>query len=231
MTNRFGCSLLTALLLLLIFKRSYAGSITGEVKFVGDPPHLPSVQVTKDQDYCGETLPNEVYEIGVNKGLKNVVVFIDSAPTAAADPEKEHVLENTGCRFTPRILTMQRGEKLRVTNKDRKLHIAHSYLGEKTVFNVALPFKGTSLDVTRRLTQPGMLKVVCDTHSWMLAYIHIFDNPYFTVTDERGWFSIPNIPPGRYVLTAWHEDGGLRHQEIMVSDTDDIRATFEFTRK
>ena len=52
---------------------AYSGSITGEVRFSDDPPKLPTVKVTKDQDYCGETLPNETYVIESNGGLKNVV--------------------------------------------------------------------------------------------------------------------------------------------------------------
>ena len=52
---------------------AYSGSITGGVRFGDDPPKLSAVKVTKDQDYCGETLPNETYVIESNGGLKNVV--------------------------------------------------------------------------------------------------------------------------------------------------------------
>jgi len=52
---------------------AYSGSITGEVRFSDDPPKLPAVKVTKDQDYCGETLPSATYVIESNGGLKNVV--------------------------------------------------------------------------------------------------------------------------------------------------------------
>jgi hypothetical protein len=209
-----------------------AGSIIGEVKFVDEPPITAAVKVSKDQDYCGESLPNETYLVSSDGRLKNVVVFIDTETTTAlVDPQKENILNNTGCRYAPRILVMQKGEKLKVKNNDPKLHIPHSYHEERTVFNLSLPFRGTTIDATPRIRQTGLLKVVCDTHAWMLAYIHVFDHPYFSITDERGAFTIPNLPAGTYILKAWHEDAGLTSQEITVSENGDVRTVFEFTKK
>src|SRR4249920_4056405 len=82
----------------------HAGLIVGEVKFTEAPPRLPVIKVTKDQDYCGETLPNETYLIDSNGGLTNVVVFVESAPMGkAANLQKENFLYNDGCRYAPRI--------------------------------------------------------------------------------------------------------------------------------
>jgi len=207
---------------------AYSGSITGGVRFSDDPPKLPAVKVTKDQDYCGETLPNETYVIDSNGGLKNVVVFIESAPPGkAADTQKENFLYNEGCRYVPRVMALQRGERLRVKSNDPKLHIPHGYLGNRTVFNLSLPFKGTSIDATSRIRQPGILKVVCDTHAWMRGFVHVFDHPYFAVTDEQGAFSIPDLPAGTYMLKVWHEDGGVKSQEITVPELGEIRVNFE----
>jgi len=72
------------------------------------------------------------------------------------------------------------------------------------------------------------MKVVCDTHAWMLAYVHVFDHAFFAVTDEDGAFSIPNVAAGTYILKAWHEDAGIRSQEIIVAEQGDLRVGFEF---
>jgi len=131
----------------------HAGTITGDVKFVDSSPKLAPVKVTTDQDYCGETLPNESYLVDVNSGLKNVVVFVEAAPPAVpADPQKLNMIENTGCCYAPRIFAMQKGERLRV------------------------------------------------------GFVHVFDHPFFAVTDDKGAFSIPNVPAGTYTLKAWHEN-------------------------
>jgi hypothetical protein len=214
----------------MVLTRGYAGSVTGEVKFSGVVPKLPAVVISKDQDYCGDTLPNETYAVSTARGLRNVVMFIEAAPSTAADVRKINNLENDGCRYSPRILAMQKGERLRVTNKDPKLHIPHAYLQDKTVFMMSLPFRNVSLDATQKIREPGVMKVVCDTHAWMLAYVHVFDHAFFAVTDETGAFNIPNVPAGTYILKAWHEDAGIRSQEIIVTEQGDLRVGFEFEK-
>ncbi len=207
-------------------------TVLGEVKFTETPPKLAGVKVTKDQDYCGEVLPNDSYLIDPNGGLKNAVVFIEAAPvTTSADPQKLNVIENSGCRYVPRIHAMQKGERLRIRNNDPKLHIPHSYLQQKTVFMLSLPFKNTILEATHKIRDAGILKLVCDTHAWMLGYVHVFDHSFFAVTDDKGAFSIANVPPGTYTLKAWHEEAGTRIQEITVLEGGDVRVDFQFSNK
>lgn len=205
-----------------------AGSISGEVKFTGPPPGLPSVRVTKDQDYCGQALPNEAYVVGPGGGLKNVVISIEGSPSHLGPSERENILDNNGCRFVPRVMAMMRGEKLIIHNSDPKLHIVHSYLDKRTVFNLSLPFRGQRIEITQKIRKPGLLQVNCDTHGWMRGYIHVFDHPFFAVSDERGIFLISNIPAGKYSLKAWHEEAGVRSNEVMVAEEGEIRVQFEF---
>jgi hypothetical protein len=207
-------------------------SITGEARFSGTVPVLPAVTVSKDQDYCGESLPNEKYLIHSNGGLQNVVVYLEPAPTGfRADSGKVNAIANDGCRYFPRVTAMQKGERLRLQNNDPKLHIPHSYLGDRTVFMVSLPFKNTALEATHKIRQPGLLKLVCDTHAWMLGYVHVFEHPYFAVTDEKGAFTIQNVPAGQYRVSAWHEGAGMLSQEINVTDGAETRIAFEFSAK
>jgi hypothetical protein len=209
----------------------YAGSITGEVRFIDTAPKLAPINVTKDQDYCGQTLPNEGFLVASNGGLKNVVLFIEGTPIQGLSPQRENVIESTGCRFSPRVMAMVKGEKLIVKNSDPKLHIAHSYLDQRTVFTLSLPFRGTRLEITQKIRKPGILKVLCDTHAWMKAYIHVFDHPFFAVTDERGTFSIANIRAGQYTLKAWHEEAGIQSKEVVVPEEGEIRVSFGFAQK
>jgi len=232
MVSKILMTALAPFLVSLTFVDAHAGSIFGEVRFADALPKLPLIKASKDQDYCGETLPNETYLIVPNGGLKNVVVYIESAPVGkAADPVRENFLFNDGCRYTPHVMAFHLGEKLKVKNNDPKLHIPHGYLGERTVFNLSLPFKNTTVEATSRIRQAGMMKVVCDTHAWMLGFIHVFDHPFFAVTNDQGAFSIPDLPAGNYVLKAWHEDGGTKSQEITVPESGEIRIAFEFGRK
>jgi hypothetical protein len=208
-----------------------SGTITGEVRYNGMAPDLSPVIVSKDQDYCGELLSNDQYLIGSTGGLQNVVVFLETAPHGApADPQRVNLIENNGCRYFPRVAAMQRGERLRIQNNDPKLHIPHSYLGDRTVFMLSLPFKNTALEATHKIREAGLLKLVCDTHAWMLGYVHVFDHPYFAVSDENGAFQIRNVPAGRYTLTAWHEHAGVMTRELTVSESDEPPVMFEFPK-
>ena len=83
----------------------------------------------------------------------------------------------------------------------------------------------------RRSETPEFLNWVCDTHAWMLGFVHVFDHPFFAVTDDKGAFSIPNVPARTYTLNAWHEDAGVRSQEVIVSESGEVRVNFEFSKK
>ena len=134
-----------------------------------------------------------------------MVVFIESAPSGKqANPQPLRSTRHG----------VSKGRKTRVKSNDPKLHIPHGYLGEKTVFNLSLPFKNPTIDATSKIRQAGIMKVVCDTYGWMVGYVHVFDHPSFAVTNEQGAFSIPNLPPGNYVLRVWHENAGINSQEI-----------------
>jgi hypothetical protein len=78
-------------------------------------------------------------------------------------------------------------------------------MGKPTVFNLALPNKDQMIDITRRLTRPGVVRVLCDAHPHMNAWLVVHDSPYFALTDERGAYRIDGVPPGTYKLTMWHE--------------------------
>jgi len=222
--------ILTAAFLFVSSSPIEGGSIQGEVKFTGSLPRLSKIKVTKDQDYCGEAIPDESYLVDSIGALKNAVVFLEQAPTTAASSRKERILENSGCRFVPRVLAMMKGEKLIVKNSDPKLHIVHSYLDKRTVFNLSLPFRGHAIEITRKIDKAGILQVNCDTHAWMRGYIHVFDHPFFAVSDDQGRFTIPDVTPGKYTLRAWHEGAGVQSKEVTVTDKGEAQVSFEFKK-
>jgi uncharacterized protein (DUF2141 family) len=83
--------------------------------------------------------------------------------------------------------------------------------------------------MTFKIKTPGLLKLACDTHAWMRGYSYVFDHPFFAVTGESGEFSIPGVPPGRYVVKAWHEEAGMRGHEVTVFEEGESRIQFELT--
>jgi hypothetical protein len=65
----------------------------------------------------------------------------------------------------------------------------------------------------------------------MRGYIYVFGHPFFALTDDNGAFTIANIPEGRYTLKAWHEEAGVRSQEVLVAQESETRVKFEFGNK
>ena len=180
------------------------GTLSGTVKFAGAAPKLEPLAVNKNRDVCGDSKDNEALVVGPDRGVRGSVILIEGVgkgKKGAADV----VLDNHKCVFVHHVSVTMPGERTRVKNSDGILHNTHGFLGKPTVFNLALPNKDQMIDITKRLTKPGVIRVVCDAHPHMSAWMIVHDSPYYAVTDERGAFKIDGIPPGTYKVTMWHE--------------------------
>lgn len=184
------------------------GTIDGVVSLSGTPPAEAPITVTKNQDFCGSTIPEPVYLVDATGGLANVIVYLKDITKGKAGPTEPVILNNTHCMFVPRVLGAMVGQMIKVTTEDPILHNTHlqDAASNATIFNVAMPFKGFS--VTKPLpASPEMINVKCDAHEWMHAWIMESDNPYFATTGADGHFTIKDVPPGSYTLVVWHEAG------------------------
>jgi plastocyanin len=180
------------------------GTLTGVVRFAGTPPKLAPLAVNKNREVCGEQKPSEALVIGPDGGVRGSVVLIEGV-TRGKKATGEVVLDNAKCLFVSHVTAVAPGDKVRVKNSDPILHNTHGFLGKPTVFNLALPNKDQMIDITRRLGKPGVVRILCDAHPHMFAWMVVHDSPYVAVTDERGAFRIDGIPPGTYRVTLWHE--------------------------
>lgn len=180
------------------------GTLTGVVRFAGPPPRLAPLAVNKNREVCGEQKPSEALVVGPDGGVKGSVVLLEGVARGKR-PTGEVVLDNHKCLFVSHVSAVAVGDKVRVKNSDPILHSTHGFMGKPTVFNLALPNKDQMIDITRRLGKPGVIRILCDAHPHMFAWILVHDSPYVAVTDERGAFKIDNIPPGTYRVTMWHE--------------------------
>lgn len=179
------------------------GSIEGVVEFTGATvPKDPILTLSSEVQYCGKTLAAEKYLIK-NKMIENVVVYLADIKSGKAIPGEPLTLTNIKCLFSPHVAVGFKGGKLIQKNDDPIFHNIHTYLNGKTMFNIGLPEKGSS--VTKPLPRDGLMEVTCDSHPWMHGYIQILDHPYGVVTNAKGEFSIKDIPAGTYTVEAWHE--------------------------
>ncbi len=179
------------------------GALTGTVRFAGTPPKLDPIRVNKNRDVCGEQKPSEALVLGPELGVRGAVVLIEGVARGKKGT-RDVILDNHRCLFVSHVTAVASGERVRVGNSDPVLHNTHGFRAKATVFNLALPTKDQMIDITKRLQKPGVVHVLCDAHPHMSAWMIVHDSPYVTVTDERGAFSIGDIPPGAYKVTMWH---------------------------
>jgi len=180
------------------------GTLSGTIKFAGPPPKLEPLAVNKNRDVCGEQKASEALVVGPERGVRGSVILLEGVARGKKG-EADVVLDNHRCVFVHHVTVTMPGERARVKNSDPILHNTHGFLGKTTVFNLALPNKDQMIEVTKRLTRPGVVRVVCDAHPHMAAWMIVHDSPYYAVSDERGAFKIDGIPPGSYKVTMWHE--------------------------
>ena len=209
-----------------------AGTLTGLVKFKGAAPPPVKIDVSADKKCLkitpGKELFSEQVVVNPNHTLKNVFVYVKSGLPkktypAPATPVR---LDQRGCQYTPHVAGIMVNQPIEINNNDETLHNVHALPKNSKPFNLPFPKRGMSRKET--FTSPEvMVKVRCDVHNWMSAYIGVLDHPFFSVTDDSGRFTIPNLPAGKYELEAWHEKYGT--STVTVSVDANGTATAEFT--
>lgn len=231
-SNTFFTLLLT--LIFLSFSPTLAGNLTGKVNFKGTAPKMPNIKMNADpkcvQMHGGKDFPSEQVVVNANNTLRNVFVYVKSGlGSKKFDPPKQSaVLDQKGCTYHPRVFGVMVNQPIEILNSDATLHNVHALSQGKTVFNIAQPRQG--MKTTRTFSKPEvMVRMKCEVHSWMAAYIGVLEHPFFAVTDEKGNFEIKNLPPGEYELEAWHEKYGTQMMKVSVgaADTKTVDFTFE----
>jgi hypothetical protein len=205
------------------------GTIKGKVVYQGTVP-TKKIIPTKDKEVCGDIREEPEIAVGADKGVKDSVVYLKGIQKGKAleKPVKKPEIVNKGCVFVPHVQAFPVGTVV-IVNSDPVMHNTHGFHGKATAFNVALPVKGQRIE--KPLNKPGMVRVECDAHGWMLAWIYAADNPYYAVTQKDGTFTIADVPPGSYTLVAWHEFTGEMEVPVTVKAKDAAQLSIELKKK
>ncbi|ABS27053.1 carboxypeptidase regulatory-like domain-containing protein [Anaeromyxobacter sp. Fw109-5] len=204
------------------------GTISGKVTFSGPVP-TKKIIPTKDKEVCGDIREEPEIVVGADKGVLDAVVYLKSVEKGKAfqKPAQKPEIVNKGCRFVPNVQAFPVGTVV-IVNSDPVMHNTHGFHDKATVFNVALPMKGQRIE--RPLKKPGITRVECDAHGWMLAWIYVADNPYYAVTQKDGAFSITDVPPGNYTLVAWHAFTGPTEVAVTVKPKEAAKVPVELKK-
>lgn len=230
------------------------GTIKGAAIWKGEVPKLPPIKVFKHMDTCGDSVPSPVLDVDqASKGLRFVLVYLEKIDKGKA-PQDQYLMhmgkandrpDSRLCNFEEHIFPFVRTNVFALQNFEKLLHNPHGFNDKAaTLFNVALPDPLKVIEKKFPRAQGVGLKIQCDTHVHMNAWMAGFDHPYFAVTDAKGKFEITGVPPGKYTLVAWHEgyniaefasdhrpvydEPHITKKEIEVKAGEPVEAKFEF---
>lgn len=145
------------------------------------------------------------------------VVYLASAPTGAFDapvPGRSR-MDQRNETFVPHVLAVTAGTVVDFPNSDAFYHNVFS-LSKPRRFDLGRYPAGSSKSV--RFDRPGIVRVFCEIHSHMNAFILVFAHPFFAVSDADGRYRIEDVPPGTYDVVAWNEGTASEPKTVTVSD-------------
>ncbi|NRA03607.1 MAG: hypothetical protein HRU00_13505 [Myxococcales bacterium] len=211
-------------------------TIAGSVNFAGAAPRSRPIDMAGADEKCaeihgGKRLKPDTVILNDNGTLRNAFVWVK---TGVEDwsfpmPEGDALLDQHGCRYEPHVQGMRTGQSLSIKTSDPTAHNVHGYTKVNRSFNRSQPPGAADVSIRMRKDEstPPM-KVKCDIHPWMNAYVAVVDHPYFAVTGADGSFELGNLPPGTYTIGAWHEKYGAIDQTLTIGDNESMTLDFDY---
>lgn len=217
---RFARNLLvlTVLSLLVLSTTSFAGSVTGTVKFEGTAPTMRPLAMDADPNCAKKhTTPQlpELLVLGAGNTMAHIFVRAKSVPGSYPAPSEPVVMDQIGCMYKPHVMGVRVGQKFLIKNSDGLLHNVHSLPKINQGFNRAMPAAVTEAEYTFD-KEELMFKIKCDVHPWMSAFVGVMTHPFFDVTGTDGKFEIAGLPAGTYEIEVWHEKLGTQSKSVTV---------------
>ena len=223
-------------------------SVTGRVTLRGSPPHETPIDLGPQ---CGPLNRHPVttrhYVVNSAGDLANVLVFLHKSQIKSSDSfiqDMDQVisemvegkastltgsilLDQKGCMFEPYVSAMQLSQTLRVRNSDAVFHNVHLTPRLNRESNIGQPLK--QVNTIRIATPESFIRVKCDVHPWMFAFVSVLPHPYFAVTSTNGTYRIPaGLPSGDYLVTAAHLKLGRKSTGVTIRNGSSSHVDFEF---
>jgi plastocyanin len=209
-------------------------SITGTVKLDGVAPHQRGIDMSKEPSCAAihkdKPAMMEAVVAGAGGGLANVVVYISQGLSGnEAAPSEPVTLTQKGCQYIPHVVAVDAGQHMKVVNDDSTSHNIHPQPTKNPEWNKSQPPGSAPFDVTWA-NEEIAVPVKCNIHPWMHGFIAVVKGPY-GVSDDSGAFTLANVAPGSYTLTAWQETYGTQTQQVTVAAGKAASANFTFKAK
>ncbi len=210
-----------------------SATVGGKVTLDGAAPAREKIKMAADpvclQQHKEAVLSEEVIASG--GALQNVFVYVKEGLSGSYPaPSTPVVIDQVGCQYHPHVFGIQLGQPLEIRNSDPTLHNVNCQPKSNKRFNIAQPTKGMKSTKSFDQAEVGV-PFKCNVHPWMTAYAGVVAHPFFEVSDEKGRFSLKNLPAGTYTIEAWHEKYGTQTQSVTVADGEAKSLSFSFKAK
>ncbi len=172
-----------------------SGVITGRVEL-----RWPAPPVVRRPNVAEPAMPLDAHTAEARPS----VVYLETAPRGAFEGREggRARMDQRNETFVPHVLAITVGTTVDFPNNDATYHNVFS-LSRTRPFDLGRYAAGQSKSV--RFDRPGIVRVFCDIHSHMSAFILVFAHRFFSVTDADGRYRIEGVPPGRYTVAVWNE--------------------------
>ena len=208
-----------------------AGHVEGMVMYEGEPPAPEELDMSSEPDCDAHWDGTAIREmVKVSDGhLGDVFIYVKEGLENLDFPTTREavVMDQVGCRYTPMVIGAMAGQTVTFRNSDGLLHNVNATPTNNRPFNISQP---VNMDTDRTFAeQEVMIPVRCDVHGWMRGFLGIVNHPYHHVTGEGGTFDLSDLPPGEYVIEAWHSQLGTQEQTVTVETGETAQVSFTFS--
>jgi plastocyanin len=213
---------------------SPGATVSGKVTLSGAPPRPKPLDLTKEPQCVLMHASNPLYPENVVTGpgnsLRNVVVYISAGlSNDSPAPSAPAVFDQQGCHYATHVLAVRVGQEIQISNSDPFSHNIHPLARVNREWNKMQP-PGTP-PFSYAYDHDEIIPIKCNIHPWMQGYFVVLKTSHFAVTGQDGRFTLPDLPPGHYVITAWHEAYGTQTKEITVTGDAPLVLDFTFSAK
>ncbi|MCL4539341.1 MAG: carboxypeptidase regulatory-like domain-containing protein [Bacteroidetes bacterium] len=170
-----------------------------------------------------------IVRLADHTGSTGTVVYIQRVDSTFKPPSRPVMMDQKDMKFIPSVLAVLAGTKVTFLNSDNVLHNVFSPSQCAGSFDLGTWPKGESR--SHVFSQPDCFSIIlCNVHPQMQAWIAVLQNPYFTIAKDDGSFEIRNVPPGHYVLSAWHGFYQRASAAITVTESGTVVQNFRLVR-
>jgi len=215
------------------------GTIKGNAKMIGSMPYpriyhlilFPNIDMCAEVDTDDEM--NRVlddFKVSPAGGLKDVAITLEHVEAGKPFNKEPINILSENCKFFPDLNFIRQGESFKVDNLDAVMHNSQVYQKErgKILLNIPIPAEEVSDGIVTFKKKYKIMQMICGMHEFMQTWGYRVQNPYYFKTDDQGNYNIGDIPPGEYIVNAWHYLMKPQKRKIKIAAGESIDLSFVF---